>query len=715
MSGAGALLALLAIGCEPAEDGDTRPAAPTRAQADPRVATPLPDAPWFALPDDWEAQHPRLSPNAKPEIHWQMLAEQQVPANPADGAGRAWVEAIHPMDGAGPAQGARPAAATTRPRAGNAHGLPLVHASSLQRIEIGFEVGALGIAEGGLIFVEAEPFWFWSEAQTANRDARGYTTMRLSSDARDAAAVTLVPIGSRAHFRVEGRALLAGERLSIVYGAGPAGARVDRYAERGAEILIAVDADGDGTRRWIEESARLDVTARPATDLVAHGAAQRAPGERVSLSVALVDGVGNLAVWPPGTIDEAGRVRAPIEVRTLDASTTRLVSPPADAVATGPTSGGRVELELGAVEREGTLRVELIGRGPLAGFGTTVHPIVVRHTGDRLYWADLHGHTQLSDGTGTPDDYFAYARDVARLDVVALTDHDHWGPRPLAQRPERIETIREAGARFHAPGRFVTIPGYEWTSWLHGHRHVLYFAGEAPIFSALDPVTDRPDELWDALRGRRALTFAHHPAGEPIATNWLFPPDPELEPLIEIASIHGMSEAADAPVPIRGGVPGAFAREILLRGARLGFVGSGDSHDGHPGLAQLATGQSGLAGLFATSLDRPALLDAMRRRRTFATNGIRPWLSVSIDETRMGGELAPGAAHHRLRIEYEATAPIERIDLVRSGRIARLAGEGRLQLALERDIPALAVGEFHYVRILQEDGGVAWSSPIFVR
>jgi hypothetical protein len=36
-----------------------------------------------------------------------------------------------------------------------------------------------------------------------------------------------------------------------------------------------------------------------------------------------------------------------------------------------------------------------------------------------------------------------------------------------------------------------------------------------------------------------------------------------------------------------------------------------------------------------------------------------------------------------------------------------------LSLSLERKIPRLAPGEFHYVRILQEDGGMAWSSPIF--
>ena len=42
------------------------------------------------------------------------------------------------------------------------------------------------------------------------------------------------------------------------------------------------------------------------------------------------------------------------------------------------------------------------------------HTVLV-HNPTRLYWADLHGHTRHSDGTGTPYDYFRYARDVARL------------------------------------------------------------------------------------------------------------------------------------------------------------------------------------------------------------------------------------------------------------------------------------------------------------
>ena len=35
--------------------------------------------------------------------------------------------------------------------------------------------------------------------------------------------------------------------------------------------------------------------------------------------------------------------------------------------------------------------------------------------GPRILWGDLHGHSNFSDGTGLPEDYFVYARDVAAL------------------------------------------------------------------------------------------------------------------------------------------------------------------------------------------------------------------------------------------------------------------------------------------------------------
>ncbi len=560
----------------------------------------------------------------------------------------------------------------------------------------------------------AEASWDWSTVQHVDREAPGFTTaVVVRGDA------TLAPDDHGTGFRVEGGALREGDRIRFVYGAGPGGAQVDRYAEHDARILVAVDADGDGYRRFIDDGPLLDVTARRARLLVAHGPADLGPGEAFSVRVALLDALGNRTP----RLDDAeapgprGPQNARFEIRALPGSTVDFGEP--RTLAVDAWQDGSARLPLGPVSREGVLRLGIRGLDALDGLAATLPPIVVRRSPERLVWGDLHGHSRLSDGTGRPDDYFRYAREVARLDVVALTDHDHWGARPLALDPAATRDVFETTDEAQEQERFVTIPGYEWTSWLHGHRHVLYFdpVGAEPrpeIFSAVDFATDRPDELWAALRDRNALTFTHHSAGDPVATNWHFRPDPELEPVAEIASVHGQSESMEMPMAVRGGMPGWFVLDALRAGYRLGFVGSGDSHDGHPGLPEIAGGHGGLAGLFVDRLDRDAVKESLKRRHTFATNGIRPFFEVSIDGIDMGGTLVAGDRDHLLRLRYEATEPIEAIELVRSGRVASLLPEDPLHVDLERTIPALQAGEFHYVRIRQVDGGNAWSSPIFV-
>jgi hypothetical protein len=344
------------------------------------------------------------------------------------------------------------------------------------------------------------------------------------------------------------------------------------------------------------------------------------------------------------------------------------------------------------------------------------NPLVVSATLPPVYWGDLHGHSGLSDGTGTPEDYYRYARDIAALDVAVLTDHDHWGMQPLSETPELWEGIAAQTKAFHDPGRFVTLLGYEWTSWLHGHRHVLYFEDKGRVLSSVDPAFESPLQLWEALRGEAALTFAHHTAGGPIAANWEIPPDPELEPVTEIVSVHGSSEAADSPRVIYDPVAGHFARDALDRGYRLGFVGSGDGHDGHPGLAHLASPSGGLVAILTEELTREAVLEALRARRVYATNGPRILLHATLDGAPMGSALdADGGRARSLDVRVYALEALERLDLVRSGRVVRtFAGTGSGELRLTEPIAGLESGEYLYVRAVQVDGGAAWSSPFFV-
>lgn len=612
------------------------------------------------------------SPSAKTEIAEALRQDLRAPRHPADGGGR-----VRFAQSPEPASAGRPGTWS-----------------------FVFETGREGIEDGGWLFFQAPPFWGWSTPQVMLQEALGYTLVET-----DAEGVELLPSTIDQQLlaiQIKGRPLTPGETIRIVYGAGSGGALADRYAESRSCFYFAVDGDGDGIRSLVEEPLCVEVGAGPAARLILTLPTTARPGQQVRLTAAVLDAVGNRATDWTGDIQLLGP-----EGLELPA-----------VLHLGPEAGGVLSVRVAA----GAAGAVVVGGLAAGGLTAQSNPMVVADSVSRVLWADLHGHSGLTDGTGTPEDYFRFAREAAALDVVALTDHDHWGMKPLAVHPELWQEIQRQTERFHQPDEFVTLLGYEWTSWIHGHRHVLYFSDEGELYSSVSEDYETPAQLWQALRGQKALTFAHHSAGGPIATNWDYPPDPELEPVTEIVSVHGSSEAADAPGRIYSPVEGNFVRDVLDRGFELGFVGSGDGHDGHPGLAHLNAVSGGLAAILSEELTREGVLEALRARRVYASNGPRIWLSVRIGEHAMGSTLDGGlfmdmqAEQRRLRVVAIAPAALDRIDVVQSGQIQRtFACDGQRHCSLDPVLEEIEAGDYIYVRAVQEDGGAAWSSPFFFR
>jgi hypothetical protein len=620
---------------------------------------------------DLHADENPAPPMARMDTVATLKEDLQAVRHPSDGGGSAWLET---------ADGRSTAAIASTPG----------------RWSLVYEAGPLGVVDGGTIFFQVSPFWGWSTPQVVNRNAPGFTEVTTEAD-----GVTLVPrtLGPELlAIHVTGRNLLTGERIRIAYGNGPMKALADRFAERGSRLWIGVDGDGDGIRALVTDSPTIDVSPGPPARLQLTLPTTARPGESVRLTIAVLDAVGNAGCKVSGDVvfvDTPAGLELP------------------ERVTLAPQDHGRKTVTATA-HAPGVYRLRATGP---AGLSAESNPLSVSTGGPRVLWGDLHGHSNLSDGTGLPEDYFRYARDVAALDVVALTDHDHWGMQFLDRHPELWDEIRIQTKRFHEPGRFISLLGYEWTSWIHGHRHVLYFSDHGQVHSSLDPETETPTGLWRALAGQDAITMAHHSAGGPIATNWSYPPDPALEPVTEVVSVHGSSEAADSPSQIYSAVRGNFARDALDRGYRLGFVGSGDSHDGHPGNAHLAAGTGGLAAILSEELTRHAVLEALRARRVYATSGPRILLRAGLGGVRMGGVIPSqaGADRHDLVVRAVGTAPLARIDVIRSGSVAEtIPGEGAHDFTLTRGLEGLRSGEYVYVRIVQEDGGLAWSSPVFI-
>lgn len=612
---------------------------------------------------------------ARRDIHDAFKAAQAAVHHARDGGGRAWIELADGDDGS-------------------------VVAGTTGRWTIVYEAGELGLAVGAGVYFQVSPFFEWSTPQVTDPNALGFT--RISTTAEgvtlDARTLDQQLLG----IEVGGRELRQGETISIEYGSGEARARVDPYAETNSRFWIAIDGDGDGVRKLIADSPGVDILPGPPAMLVATLTSTARVGEPVRLTLALLDGRANAVGACDATIEL-------LEVSDAFEIQRNVVLSAADL--------GRITLE-GVAREDGVYRLQAKAVVGERVFYADSNALSVG-PGPRVYWADFHGHTSLSDGSGTPRDYFAYARDVAALDIAALTDHDHWGMLFVDEHPRLWDSLVDAAQRAHEPGRFVTMPGYEWTSWLTGHRHVLYFGDEAPLFSSMDERYETPESLRAALRGKRALVIPHHPAGGPIAIDWRVPPDAELEPVLEVCSAHGTSEDIDAPRVIHSPRPGFFARDALAMGYRFGFVGSGDGHDGHPGLAwkgpHYPTG--GLAAILADDLSREGVYTALRNRRCYATSGPRILLRFAIAKARMGEALSAAEANREGNVFMQVigASALDRLEIiVGPDETLSIPCRGELEFSASATLSDLAAGDFVYLRVIQLDGGMAWSSPIFI-
>ena len=570
-----------------------------------------------------------------------------------------------------------------------------------------YTCGPKGVAVGGGVICYVSQFWFWGPPQGNSASAPGYSTVRCSNP--DVTLSVKVDPGSQTIFAgIEGSPLVAGDRLTFVYGDTSGGkfpgaqGVADRQSERDTYFCFKVDGDGDGWFAPVEQQPLFEVTAGEAVRLAVFGPSRLTVGEPFEVRVSALDAVNNLAEG------YTGKLTLVYDEEMFDAGPTVSISP----------------------EDRGSVGVRLVGRQPgltrvavqdaSGTIGGVSNIMVLGEPADekyRLCWGDLQIHGNLSDGTGTPEDIYRYARDVAGLDVAALTEHDHWGYLPLESNEANWQRSLDATDRYHEDGRFVAIYGYEWTDWTYGHQHVLFRRREqARVWSWRNSLSDAPTKLWEKLAGADCITIPHHCGGGPIPTCWKYH-DPKFQPVVEIVSVHGVSERMGQAGCIRSPEPAGMVQAALARGYRLGFIGSGDSHDGHPGIGSPQMPPPGLAGIYATELTRDGIFEALRARRVYATNGCRAILRFHSGGVPMGGTIRlDGSSDPRtFSIAVVGDAPIAVVTVVKNNAdVANLEGGSVVFAESWTDQSPAKTGDYYYVRIAQADGGWVWSSPIWV-
>ena len=351
------------------------------------------------------------------------------------------------------------------------------------------------------------------------------------------------------------------------------------------------------------------------------------------------------------------------------------------------------------------------------------NPMVVLEKEDEqmnVYWGEIHGHTVMSDGSGGFAEAIVHARDEGGQDFAAIADHAcYFTDNEWEWMQDVINTHNERGD-------FVTLLGYEWAG-KQGHRCIYARGKRLRLFRGMCEPESTLDVVYDHFHGSEEVVAGPHHTG---ANGRMEHHDASIERFIEIYSMWGASDRLGSPkAPLFPGANPLPADAWLNAGAKLGFTGGGDCHEGKSGwtpddpqgqgsalhgFARILRYRCGLTAALMPELRRRHLIDALRERRTWATTGARILLEFEVSGVPMGEEGEADEAQVRARVH--GVRDLLRLEVIRDGEIVWSEPVEGLDAKLEWDDPEpVGEGTWLYLHVIQEDGEEAWSSPVWLK
>ena len=551
-------------------------------------------------------------------------------------------------------------------------------AGSHTELTLVYTAGTFGIDDSGMVKISWRTTSDMGKPQFGDPAAPNFTTVEASNGAKLDVwfdRLNIRPFANTLLIRVGRGCLRAGDALTVRFGdrrKGSPGLRLQTNCDERFELRTYVDAFATYEFAQLPEQPAFTLVPGPAARWNAIWPSVVVVGEPFRLAIVAEDLWGNptsdanqrLALVPSRAIRGLPegvafkRGEGPIVLDHLVAETP-----------------GDVELSVVCETGDVLARANPLRVGEAA---------LLRH-----YWGDLHGQSGETIGTGSAESYFRYARDKAFIDIVGHQGNDFQITDTFWKELNRLT------AAFDAPGRFICLPGYEWSgnTGMGGDRNVFFRHEGRPIHRSSHVLLDGQCEanaecptahdLFRALEGEDAVVIAH--VGGRYADVKLAH-DGRLERSVEVHSTWGTFEW--------------LLHDAFEKGYRVGVVCHSDDHKGRPGATRPGASTFGAIGgltcYLMPELTRDALFEALRKRRHYGTTGARIFLDLrgsfdqavtafsedpqfaparemSVRHALMGDIIRAGGVPMRLTAEAIGTAPIERVDILHGAQVVQTA------------------------------------------
>ena len=291
----------------------------------------------------------------------------------------------------------------------------------------------------------------------------------------------------------------------------------------------------------------------------------------------------------------------------------------------------------------------------------------------KIFNGEVHSHTNHSDGRGTPEEAYDYARNVGKVDYFSVTDHNFG-----KFTAERFFSVMPALAEEkNEDGKFAALYGYEMTygapSGFYGHANII---PPKEIFWTKLSL----DEWYDAMAkiGETGVGQFNHP-GDKWGNFNDFKYDPRMDDIFSIMEIR-ITEYGISCI-----------EEEYDRALRMGWHISPVSNEDTHG-ANWTTSREETGAVLAEELTRENILDGMRKNRTYATTDRSFKMFYKANGEWIGSRLKKTGS---LKVEIDATTEKE-------------CGIGVLQLVGEHNVVLAQVDagrekSFHWEITIPDD------------
>lgn len=333
-----------------------------------------------------------------------------------------------------------------------------------------------------------------------------------------------------------------------------------------------------------------------------------------------------------------------------------------------------------------------------------------------IYFGQLHAHTDYSDGAGTCEQAFDYAKNTAeQIDFLAITDHsnsfDNADSASLADGSVSSEWKEgHELADKYTDSDFVGIYGFEMT-WSNGLGHINTF--DTPGFQSRTQTkyaaySTALSNYYETLKTQpESISQFNHPGTTFGDFSDFDHYDAEIDKLISIIEV-GNGEGA---IGSSGYFPSyEYYTRALDKGWHVAPTNNQDNHKGYWGDANTAR-----TVILADSLTRDNIYDAMRNMRVYATEDNDLQIQYTLNDEVMGTiiENKPDSVKIKVDLKDPTDSAIGKVEVIVNGGLSvgqeTISGnEGTVEFNLSPEY------SYYYIRVTEPDKDIAVTAPVWV-